>query len=315
MTDDRKVITTGKRSLTIQHGTGAANVIDQVLSDTLALARSSEVSKEVFTEINGIMFDQLSVNQLDIWAKTIIIDENEDFLAEIDLSELVELMNSAFFKIEEDKDVFGDVDWVCDGKIVAAYFPEATQWRKGELDVSKLPGLIKLDASNMQLTELDVSNNSKLTQLWVSHNRLTELDVSNNPELTKINVSGNELTELDVSNNPVLTDLDVDHNNLSQLDVSHNPELNSLGVPANQLTELDVSNNPVLTELWVFENQLTELDLSNNPELTHTGVSGDQLTKLRLSNEIDLENKANRFNIEIPSDLKFDKVKGYYTNE
>ena len=227
MTDDRKIVTTGKRSLTIQHGTGAANVIDQVLSDALVRARSSEVSKEVFTEINGIMFDQLSIKQLDIWTKTIIIDQDEDSatLGEISLSELVELMNSAFFEIEEDNDIFGDEDWVCDGEIVIACFPEATHWRKGELDLFQLPGLIKLDASDMQLTELDMSNNPKLTWIGVYKNQLTELDVSNNPELTRLWAHSNQLTQLDVSNNPKLTRLWADSNQLSALDVSNNPGL------------------------------------------------------------------------------------------
>jgi len=228
MTDDRKIVRTGKHSLTIQHGTGAANVIDQVLSDAIALARSSEVSKEVFTEINGIMFDQLSVKQLKIWAKTIIIDENEDSLAEIDLSQLVELMNSAFFESTSGYRFIQIEHWVCDGKIVAACFPEETYWRKGELGLSQLTALI------------------------------------------------------------------------------------FIGADSNQLTQLDVSNNPELTKLFVSDNQLTQLDVSNNPELTELYVDSNQLAALRFSNEIDLENLLG---INIPSYLKFDKVKGYYTNE
>ena len=272
MTDDRKIVTTGKRSLTIQHGTGAANVIDQVLSDALALARSSEVSKEAFTEINGIMFDQLSVQQLEIWAKTILFDQDEDSTtsAEITLSELVELMNLTFFGDTYNCRSSQIEHWVCDGKIVAACFPGETYWRKGELDLSQLTALILIGADSNQLTQLDVSNNPELTKLWVSDNQLTELDVSNNPELTELWVSD------------------------------------------NQLTELDVSNNPELTLLGVMDNQLTELDVSNNPELTKLRVSDNQLTALRFSNEMDLENLPD---IEIPTDLKFDKVKGCYTNE
>jgi len=78
-----------------------------------------------------------------------------------------------------------------------------------------------------------------------------------------------------------------------------------------------MSNNPELTTLWAHQSQLTELDVSSNPKLTKLKISGhwtnrNQLTELRFSTEMDLENLPD---IEIPSDLKFDKVKGYFTNE
>ena len=336
MTDERKIVTTEKRSLTIQPGSGAANVIDQVLSDTLALARSSEVSKEVFTEINGIMFDQLSVKQLDIWAKAILIDQNEDsaIFGGVALSQLVELMNSTFFELKSDYQCVGTEHWVCDGIIVAACFPTATHWRKGGgLDLSQLPGLSVLLANRNQLTELDVSKNPKLTELLAYQNQLTELDVSNNLELIELRASRNQLTDLDVSNNPKLSVLLINRNQLTELDVSNNLELTELRTVENQLTELDVSNNLELIELWASRNQLTdldvsnnpelfklhvgsnlltELDLSNNPKLTDLNVETNQLTELRFSNEMDLENERL---IRIPSDLKFDKLKGCYTNE
>jgi len=310
MTDDRKIVTTGKHSLTIQPGSGAANVIDKVLSDALALARSSQVSKEVFTEINGIMFDQLSVKQLEIWAETILIDQDEDSatLAEITLSQLVELMNSTFFELKSDDRFIGVEHWACDGKIVAACFPQKTNWfgLDIDLDLSQVPGLIILWVDSRplneerlerdgeiflpedywvlgQLTELNVSNSPGLTELWASGNQLTQLDVSNNSELTVLCVPKNQLTELDVSNNPELTKLDVGANALTKL-VSKNPGLTELCASGNQLTKLDVSNNSELSDLNVSSNKLTELNVSNNPELTKLTVDDNQLNELDVSN-------------------------------
>jgi hypothetical protein len=310
MTDKRKIVTTGKRSLTIQHGTGAANVIEQVLSDALALARSSEVSIEAFTEINGIMFDQLSVKQLEIWAKTIIIDENDG--SEIDLFQLVELMNSTFFELKNDFRFIGAEHWACDGKIIGAAFPYFTKWRKGEFNLSQLPDLIFLWIYGNQLAELDVSNSPKLIELSAFNNELPKLDVSNNSELDSLRVRSSQLTELNLLKNPGLTCLELDNNKLTELDVSNNPKLRIMDVSDNKLTELDVSNNPLLTHLFVYGNQLTELDVSNNPILVHFSASDNQLTELRFSNEMDVENLPD---IDIPSNLKFDKVKGCYTNE
>jgi hypothetical protein len=296
MTDDRKIVTTGKRSLTIQHGTGAANVIDQVLSDALALARSSEVSKEAFTEINGIMFDQLSVQQLEIWAKTVVFDENwtsdnkDGFFT---LLELVELLEECFLEHKNNPWLRSYEHWVHDGQIRGVCFVNLGL-REGELDLSKVP---------------------MLNYLFVDSIYLDQLDLSNNPELTRITIETNQLTQLDVSNNPMLASLEVPPYQLTQLDVSNNLMLTSLicrGYRMSRLTQLDVSNNLKLMSLVVDANQLTQLDVSNNPKLRKLLANNNPLTSLRLSNEIDLENLPG---IKIPANLKFDKVKGCYTNE
>ena len=190
MTDDRKIVTTGKRSLTIQHGTGAANVIDQVLSDALVRARSSEVSKEVFTEINGIMFDQLSVQQLEIWAKTVIFDEvytsdiKDGFFI---LLEIVEHMEACFLAHKSNPFWRSYEHWVNDGKIIGVCF-DRLGLREGELDLSKVPMLNYLFVDSLNLDQLDLSNNPELTRISIRDNNLTQLDLSNNPMLISLNV-------------------------------------------------------------------------------------------------------------------------------
>ena len=88
--------------------------------------------------------------------------------------------------------------------------------------------------------------------------------------------------------------------------------LEHLRATNNQLTELDVSNNQGLCTLHVSENQLTELQLKNNKCLDELRVGENHLTFLEFSDHVDVEWDTD---IEIPSDLKFDKVKGCYTNE
>ena len=89
--------------------------------------KTVSTERGLLTEINGIMFDQLSVEQLQIWARTIQIDQDEDSFIEdeldITISQLVEVMNSAFLELKINDPFISFEHWACDGKIVGACFP------------------------------------------------------------------------------------------------------------------------------------------------------------------------------------------------
>lgn len=62
---------------------------------------------------------------------------------------------------------------------------------KGELDVSGLTGLIRLDCQDNQLTSLKLSRLPNLTTLNCYNNQLTSLDLSGLPNLTYLNSANN----------------------------------------------------------------------------------------------------------------------------
>ena len=314
--------------------------------------------------INGIMFDQLSVEQLQIWAETIIIedghrvgqsevaiDEDGNEYIEVPLSALVKLMDHKFHDPKSETYDF-ITDWVVDGKILGAYFPQNISWREDHLDLSKVPSLISLSHCESWLVKLDLSqnpalmalrieggfvellnlsNNPLLTHLDLQNNGLTQLDLSNNPQLTSLDVEDNELTQLDLTNNPMLTVLCLEETRLTHLDVSNNPMLKMIYAPRLTLSDLNLANNPKLTFLDLEHNELTKLDLSNNLKLTHLDISGNQLTQLDVSNNPMLDSLCasdnpltqlrlanaivleNSPNITIPDELTFDMVKGFFT--
>jgi hypothetical protein len=142
-------------------------------------------------------------------------------------------------------------------------------------------GLIRLVASNNQLTSLDLSKNTALTQLFCYNNKLTLLDVSANTALTDLSCGDNNITSLDVSKNTALTELHCPNNKLTSLDVSKNAALERLICYRNEIVSLNVSKNTALTYLDCSENQLTSLDFSTS--LTFLYCNSNKLTSLDMS--------------------------------
>jgi len=176
---------------------------------------------ERLTEVGGLSFSKNSVKQLEIWAKSIIINNK----AQIETEELVELIaEKSFWKYG-----MGGLE---NGEIYTVGFPrdEKISWLGDKLDLSTLPHLLGLFCGEMKLKELDISLTPKLTYLRGGKNQLTDLDLSHNPALTELSCSLNQLSELDLSHTPVLKKLWCDENQLQELDIRNNPELSYLDV-------------------------------------------------------------------------------------
>ncbi|NDV80025.1 hypothetical protein [Dysgonomonas sp. 511] len=75
--------------------------------------------------------------------------------------------------------------------------PSNKKWGGGTntIDLSSLPELERLDASNCFLEAVYVRKNRKLKILNLSHNNLTAIDLTRNNKLTQINLGYNDMTE------------------------------------------------------------------------------------------------------------------------
>ena len=167
-------------------------------------------------------------------------------------------------------------------RVLELQTPKGCRGSLRTLDLSLVPGLVRLRCGVNELTELDLSGVRGLTELYCNSNRLTELDLSAVPQLTQLYCDGNRLTELDLSGVPHLTELGCGNNQLTELDLSAVPGLTELVCNNNQLTKLDLSAVPNLELLGCFENQLTELDLSAVRNLWMLACWENQLTELDL---------------------------------
>lgn len=171
-------------------------------------------------------------------------DKNEQDV--VALKALIAEQRGRGAKVSENIDYTDEYKWE-NGKLMAICWTAKDLC--GNLDVSGLKSLLKLDCSFNQLSGLDVSKNTSLTYLNCCESQLNSLDVSKNTLLEYLDCGSSELSSLDVSKNTLLTDLWCIDNQLSNLDVSKNTALIVLHCVSNQLTALDLTNNTELTEL------------------------------------------------------------------
>lgn len=128
---------------------------------------------------------------------------------------------------------------------------------EGELDLSELTSLKKLDCSYNQITNLKLSKDANLLYLDCSHNQLKgKLDLNGNDNLTGLDCSFNDLEELVISNCPDLEMLTCNDNKLrGKLKKHLLDNLNS-----DKLICLNVSDNNLQGNLDDFE-KFTKLEL------------------------------------------------------
>lgn len=86
------------------------------------------------------------------------------------------------------------------------------------LDLTGTPNLIRVEASNNQLTSVPVSANTFFVVLDLSHNQLSKFDLAIQSNLSYADLSHNNLTDILNSFNPNLSQL----KRLAYLDLSHN---------------------------------------------------------------------------------------------
>jgi len=196
------------------------------------------------------------------------------------------------------------------------------------LDVSKNPGLTRLECDSNKLTSLDITKNINLNILECQGNMLTSLDLSQNKALTRIFTHSNALTSLNLKNgnNTLLTNSNVNFSGNSNLkcilvddvaysdanwankknattsynidctpytlipDTNFEDKLIALGI------DTDGKNGKVVT---ASISSITELDVSNSSitdltgvqdfiALTSLNVSGNNLISLNTSNNKNL---------------------------
>lgn len=276
---------------------GPEKIMSDLASDTDQMV---EIGK--FVKIEGIDFNSKSINQLDLWAKNIIVEGKEN----IDVKSLVDFLSVNYSK-------FKKINWkesIINGEITEIFFPDTVRWKGDTLDLSFCPVLKRLFCKNNKLSELNLSNVQALEQLVCSENRLkklhladasnlailvcdsneiSELDLSRCTNLVALSCDNNQLSRLDLSKSSSLNSLFCSNNQLTELDLSYTPDLARLGCDSNWLTGLDLSHTSSLTQLFCFQNEIEELDLSKTPELDFLswGVGEDNLIKAVFGIEIE----------------------------
>jgi hypothetical protein len=220
-----------------------------MVSDALALARSKEKPlTAVRFRIGNYEFREPDYCQIKVWAEA--LHEKPEVI--------IEKLESSFCEKFFGKPLKFSVK---DGAIVALlwdfkHLPLLVfKWVKGlmireiafqgspetppQLSL-RLPSLVRLSCSDINLTELDLSNVVGLTQLQCSRNTLNEINLSNVPGLTVLWCTNNQFSELDLSNVARLTNLSCSSNQLTELDLSNVVGLTDLQCEGNLFTKLDI---------------------------------------------------------------------------
>ncbi|MFD2822753.1 T9SS type A sorting domain-containing protein [Lacinutrix iliipiscaria] len=165
------------------------------------------------------------------------------------------------------------------------------------VDLSSLPNLQTLRATNMNLESLDVSANTNLTELFCYTNDITNLVLSSS--LVYLNASYNDLTTIDLSPCALLEDVQIGFNNLEVIDVSQNPLLLLLTASNNTITSVDISNNLGLENLRLQHNPLVNIDPSANSNLKVLRLGNTAIT------DLDVTNNSQLSTLYIPNNPQF----------
>lgn len=129
-------------------------------------------------------------------------------------------------------------------------------------------------AGHENLGEITLSDLASLRKLDVHNDGLTRISLSAQPSLQTLNIGANELTELDLTKQTKLTWLQASHNHLTSLKLKlpETSELQTLEVVDNDLTTIDVSKSPKLATLFADPETVikpyTEFGQTDQCELT-----------------------------------------------
>ena len=150
-----------------------------------------------------------------------------------------------------------------DGKITkdeAANVTEMNLKSKGLTSLEGLQwftGLVKLDASENDITYVDMSKWKSLKEVNLSHNKLRTINHEVCLSLVSIDFSYNELTEIvTTSSFNALETVNFSHNKLSSVKITYNDNVKHIDVSYNELENAEIGGR---------ENKSIEyLDISNN---------------------------------------------------
>lgn len=222
-----------------------------------ALRFIQEITNNNF--LNAIEYERDEIFKLEEWKND---NENElDIEAEIlNIIDVWELLNKDFSNDERQK--IEELD-VSDKNLI------------GELDLSELPNLKRLDCSHNQLTSLELGTNSNLLYLDCSHNQLRRgLDLTNNKRLISLDCSFNKLEKLTIDNCPDLEMFICNDNELK-----NNLKKDLLDNFSSKLVFVNISDN----NLW---GNLADFEKFSNLKLLWIGSEDESKIKRGIFNNI-----------------------------
>ena len=147
----------------------------------------------------------------------------------------------------------------------------------GNLTISNLSELVKLECDNNLLQKVALSRLPKLKYLNLEQNNIDSLSLLGLKELSLLDCSSNRLGSLDLTSLVSLKSLYCSDNLLDKLDVSHLLDLENLYCNENLLTELDLS---LLLNLQIFNcssNEFRNINLNGLNELINLDLSQNKL--------------------------------------
>lgn len=188
-------------------------------------------------KINGVYFDESSLEQLDIWADAVGLG----------LESLVRiLMASKEFKVEG-----GCIVSLCLDLGLLEFYRAEIEWC-GEL--TSLKTLI-IKADDQCLPDF-TGNLESLEKLVIEDICTTHLTLEAFPNLLELTCFAGDLSGggegIDLHYNPKLEKLTCNHSNLESLDLSHTPNLLYIDCSHNPISKLDLKLVPKLIELKCF---------------------------------------------------------------
>lgn len=259
------------KELDVSHNPNLDNLLcDQNELETLDISRNPML-KDIFSCDQNVKVQRApeeaqeaapAKNEDDVRILLTIIEEQNV------LSEMPEDLNDKCYQWDEN------------GRLTGIYLNSCRL--SGNLDLSGLDALKKLDCGNNALESVNVSTCLELEELYCGHNQLKSLDIGNNKSLKKLECGANQLANLNVRANPDLVQLNCHGNLLESLDVSRNAALEELICNNNRIAELEIGKTPLLKRLICQDNRISELDASAN---ALSKLRADETVSLQLPQE------------------------------
>ena len=169
------------------------------------------------------------------------------------------------------------------------------------LDLSGIPQLEELHASNNDIVSVDFSKNINLLSIELSrNNNLSNVDLSNNLELLSFGCSSCNISSIDISKNTKLTSLGLGvvgypdcngefcHNSLTSIDLSSNPNIKNISLDGNNISQIDISNLNQLESLSLQYIPMNFIDLTSTTSLKSLNIYGTNISNLDVSRQDEL---------------------------
>lgn len=153
----------------------------------------------------------------------------------------------------------------------------------GEIDLSAMTLLSKVDIADNRVTSLILPKHSKVYDIDCARNQLTSLDVTGLNGLDELSCSENQLTELDLTGLIAVSAVYLDGNKVTSLDLSSCENIEKIMAADNLITDIDLSVAPTLSGVYLQGNKLTSLDVSKNDGINWLNVGQNDLSDLDVS--------------------------------